>query len=123
MTAFERRTAIHNRLSGAGHRSLKRTSTTERVTVTSPARQAIAQRCQSLGPQVLLLTWPRAVTTMPASVMVANPYDVIVGHVEGCPVYVDVRTLWRSDVTSVMVDVLAAQDSADPILTIRPRRD
>jgi uncharacterized protein (DUF779 family) len=49
--------------------------------------------CRARGPHAIRLSWPAGVSYLPAKHHAAGPYDVIVGHVAGCPVYADVRQL------------------------------
>jgi len=40
-----------------------------------------------------MLTWPGGANYLPAAMHRAGPYDVVVGHVARCPIYVDLRQL------------------------------
>jgi hypothetical protein len=64
-----------------------------RLAVTGRARRALTRMCQEDGPQVLVLSWPAGATVLPAAVFAPSPFDVIIGHVAGCPMHADVRQL------------------------------
>ncbi len=68
-------------------------ATTRRLRVTRHARKALAEVCRSRGPHAVLISWPAGVAYLPTTHHSAGPYDVIIGHVSGCPVYADVRQL------------------------------
>jgi hypothetical protein len=64
-----------------------------RLHVTTYARRVLVEVCRARGPQAILISWPAGVTYLPRVHHSASPYDVIIGHVAGCPVYADVRQL------------------------------
>lgn len=67
--------------------------TDRRLRVTRHARRAVAEVRRSRGPVAIRLSWPSGVAYLPTRHHSASPYDVIIGHVAGCPVYADVRQL------------------------------
>jgi hypothetical protein len=66
-----------------------------RIVVTDRARDAITRLdvCAAGGLQALVVAWPAGVTCRPVARFSPSEFDVILGHVAGCPVYADVRQL------------------------------
>src|SRR6266700_4807878 len=64
-----------------------------RLVVTDRARDAIGCLCRAGGPQVLVVAWPVSVAYLPAARFSFGEFDVIIGHIAGCPVCADVRQL------------------------------
>jgi hypothetical protein len=61
------------------------------IVVTDRARDAIRCLCRAGGLQALVVAWPAGVTCLPVALFSPSEFDVIVGHIAGCPVYADVR--------------------------------
>jgi hypothetical protein len=91
--------------------------TDRRLRVTRHARKALAEIRRSRGPQAVRLSWPAGVTYLPTRHHSASPYDVIIGHVSGCPVYADVRQLTLFRDRRAVLDA----DHCRPLFT-SPRR-
>jgi uncharacterized protein (DUF779 family) len=98
-----------------------------RLRVTRHARKAMAEMRRAHGPHAVRISWPAGVTYLPSKHHSPSPYDVIIGHVSGCPVYADVRqlTLFRDRRA-----VLDARSSAPlftsarrPMLRLSPATD
>jgi hypothetical protein len=64
-----------------------------KVSFTFAARRALAAVCRRDGQQALVLAWPAGVSYLPHRQYVPQAFDVILGHVVGCPIYVDTRRL------------------------------
>jgi len=64
-----------------------------RLAVTDRARHALVRLCRDHGRQALLLCWPGGAVTLPLRLYAPGRFDVIIGHVARCPIYVDVRQL------------------------------
>src|SRR2546430_5129559 len=79
-----------------------------RLVVTDRARDAIRCLCRASGPQALVVAWP-AVTCLPVARFSPSEFDVILGHLAGCPVYADVRQLGS------FADTPAVLDLAEPM--------
>lgn len=52
-----------------------------------------------------MLSWPGGATYLPITCYEPGEYDVIVGHMAGCPIVVDVRQLGWSPHTRVVLDI------------------
>lgn len=87
-----------------------------RLRVTKDARRAMADLRETDGAQALLLSWPAGVACLPAAVHTPSPYEAIIGHVSGCPIYADVRQL------AMFRDRHAVLDARAHASTVRPRR-
>jgi hypothetical protein len=68
------------------------------------ARTAIVGACRRGRPQVVLLSWPGGATYLPDECYEPGEFDVVVGHVAGCPVYADVRQLAMFPDRRVLID-------------------
>src|SRR6266568_9485172 len=79
-----------------------------RLVVTNQARDAIRCLCRAGGLQALVVGWPAGVACLPVARFSPSEFDVILGHVAGCPVYADVRQLWS------FADRHAVFDLAEP---------
>ncbi|HEV7206613.1 MAG TPA: hypothetical protein VGN18_18550 [Jatrophihabitans sp.] len=64
-----------------------------RLQVTERARSVIRNLYRMNGPQCLVLCWPSGVAHLPSALHEGGPFDVIIGHVAGCPIYADLRQL------------------------------
>jgi len=64
-----------------------------RVTFTEAARTVIAAACGRFGQHAVLLAWPAGATYLPCDSYLPSECDVVLGYVEGCPIYVDARRL------------------------------
>jgi hypothetical protein len=62
-----------------------------RLHVTVRARRALRDLVAESGPQHVIVAWPAGATTLPAAMHTVSPHEAIVGHVAGCPIFVDVR--------------------------------
>ena len=80
-----------------------------RLVVTDRARDAIRCLCRAGGLQALVVGWPVDVTCLPVARFSPSEFDVILGHIAGCPVYADVRQLGS------FADTPAVLDLAEPI--------
>ena len=80
-----------------------------RLVVTDRARDAIRCLCRAAGLQALVVAWPAGVTCLPVARLSPSEFDVILGHIAGCPVYADVRQLGS------FADTPAVLDLAEPI--------
>ncbi len=80
-----------------------------RLVVTNRARDAISCLCRAGGLQALVVAWPADVTCLPVAMFSPNEFDVILGHIAGCPVYADVRQL------GLFADRHAVLDLAEPM--------
>ena len=76
-----------------------------RIAVTPAARSAIAELSQTCGQQALLLAWPAGAACVPTDCYRPYEYDVIVGHVEGCPIFADIRRLGLYADRRVVLDI------------------
>jgi hypothetical protein len=95
-----------------------------RLSVTDPARAALSLLRDTSGPHVIVLAWPGAVTTCPAGQFQPGPYHVIIGHVERCPMYADLRQLAQFPRTRVLLDANGTRlPRRLPHLRLRPIRD
>lgn len=78
-----------------------------RLRVTRHARKTMAELRRQRGPHTVLVSWPAGVAYLPSTHHSASPYDVIIGHVSGCPVYSDVRQLGLFRDRRVVLDAAA----------------
>lgn len=88
--------------------------TAHRVEFTPAARSAIAAAIEADGPQVVLLSWPAGATYLPSHCYIPDEFDVVLGHIDGCPVYSDARRLSLFTNRHVVLD-------ADDCSTYHPR--
>ncbi|HTZ42826.1 MAG TPA: hypothetical protein VMB79_03115 [Jatrophihabitans sp.] len=71
--------------------------TDRQLTITDQARATVGQLAEGGHRIAILLDWPTDPATEtfagfePADDFEPDPCDAIIGHVEGCPVYVDLR--------------------------------
>ena len=108
-----------------------------RVTFTEAARNVLAAACRRFGRQVVLLAWPAGATYLPCDSYLPGECDVVLGYVEGCPVYADTRRLALFTHRRLVRDadrrspgrlhpplharaVLAVSDDARPAVALRP---
>jgi uncharacterized protein (DUF779 family) len=92
-----------------------------KVAFTPAARRVLAAVCRRDGQQAVLLAWPAGVAYLPLEHYVPNAFDVIVGHVEACPVYADTRRLALFRNSHVVLDATAGSPSPrHPTLSARP---
>ena len=90
-----------------------------RLVVTGAARDAIGRLCRDDGRQAVLLCWPGGAVCLPLSLYTPAAFDVIIGHIARCPIYVDVRQLRFTAGTHAVLD--ATQACAQrPVLRLRP---
>src|SRR5262249_18295129 len=64
-----------------------------RLVVTDAARDAIRRLCRDTGRQALVLSWPGGAVCLPSSLYTPTAFDVIIGHIARCPIFVDLRRL------------------------------
>jgi hypothetical protein len=87
--------------------------------VTDAARDAIRRVCRQTGRQAVLLSWPGGAACLPSSLYTPAAFDVIIGHIARCPIYVDVRQLRFSAGARVVLDATQAWPQR-PLLRLRP---
>ena len=81
------------------------------VVFSRAARTAIVAACRRGKRQAVLLSWPAGATYLPREYYQPSKFDVVVRHIAGCPVYVDVRRLALFRNQSVLLDVEQANRS------------
>lgn len=86
-----------------------------RLTVTSQARHELAQLRGTKGTHTVLLSWPTGAVLLPADVLTPSRYDVILGHVSGCPLIVDLRQLDLFTEVRAVLDVRRGHCSGAPL--------
>jgi uncharacterized protein (DUF779 family) len=91
-----------------------------RLTVTSRARRELARSRTERGPIALLLSWPSGAVCLPAKLFSPSAFDVIVGHVSGCPILADVRQLAFYRDRRAVLDVQRRQRGGPPVARLRP---
>jgi uncharacterized protein (DUF779 family) len=101
----------------------KRDRNSARLEVTGRARRAFARLRRDDGPQALLLSWPSGVTSLPARLFKPGTFDVIVGHISGCPIHADLRQLAYYRDRSAVLDVLRSTRRTRPLARLRPPTD
>jgi hypothetical protein len=74
------------------------------VTFSRAARTAIQAACRRGRRQAVLLSWPAGATYLPREYYQPGAFDVVVGHVAGCPIYADMRRLELFAERRVLVD-------------------
>src|SRR6266568_8958510 len=97
-----------------------------RLVVTNRARDAIRCLCRAGGLQALVVAWPADVRCLPVARFSPSEFDVILGHVAGCPVYADVRQLgFFADRCAVLDLAESMRWPERPLLQLRsaPRGD
>ena len=97
-----------------------------RLVVTDRARDAIRCLCRAAGLQALVVAWPAGVAYLPIAMFSRSEFDVILGHIAGCPVYVDVRRLGSFADTPAVLDLAEPMSWPErPLLQLRsaPRGD
>jgi uncharacterized protein (DUF779 family) len=90
-----------------------------RLVVTDAARDAISRLCRDTGRHALLLSWPGGAVCLPAALYTATAFDVIIGHIARCPIFVDLRQLRLSASARVILDATQARRRR-PLLRLRP---
>lgn len=94
-----------------------------RLAVTDRARRALVRLCHDHGQQALLLSWPGGAATIPLEHYSPGHFDVIIGHVASCPIYVDVRQLGSTPIRSAVLDVDRSAWRRDwPLLRLKRER-
>jgi uncharacterized protein (DUF779 family) len=92
-----------------------------RLTFTPAARRALVAVSRRDGQQAVLLAWSAGAAYLPCAAYVPYAFDVILGHVAGCPIYVDARRLAMFRDERVVLDVdPAARSAVQPALATRP---
>jgi hypothetical protein len=92
-----------------------------RLVVSGAARDAIGRLCRDDGLHALLLCWPGGATCLPLSLYTPTAFDVIIGHLARCPIYVDVRQLRFTAGTHAVLDATQVWKQR-PLLRLRPAR-
>jgi hypothetical protein len=64
-----------------------------RLSVTEGARQAMVRLGRDNRQPAVVLSWPGGAAHLPRTLYRPGRFDVIIGHVAGCPIYADVRQL------------------------------
>ena len=90
-----------------------------RLVGSGAARDAIGRLCRDDGRQALLLGWPGGAVCLPVSLYTPTAFDVIIGHIARCPVYVDVRQLRFTPGTHAVLDATQVWKQR-PLLRLRP---
>jgi hypothetical protein len=90
-----------------------------RLVVTDAARDAVRRLCRDTGRQVLLLSWPGGAVCLPSSLYTPTAFDVIIGHLARCPIFVDLRQLGFPAGARVVLDATHAGPRR-PLLRLRP---
>ena len=91
-----------------------------RLVVTNRARDAIRCLCRAGGLQALVVAWPGGVACLPVARLSPSEFDVILGHIAGCPVYADVRQLGSFADTPAVLDLAAPMSWPErPLLQLR----
>ncbi len=91
-----------------------------RLVVTNRARDAIRCLCRAGGPQALVVAWPADVACLPVAMFSPSEFDVILGHIAGCPVYADVRQLGSFADTPAVLDLAESMRWRErPLLRLR----
>jgi uncharacterized protein (DUF779 family) len=90
-----------------------------RLVVTDAARDAISWLCRDSGRQALLLSWPGGAVCLPAALYTPTAFDVIIGHIARCPIFIDLRQLRFSAGARVILDASQAWRRR-PLLRLRP---
>lgn len=91
-----------------------------RVAFTPAARRALTTVSRRDGQQAILLAWPAGATYLRRADYLPHTFDVILGHVAGCPIYVDTRRLALFRNQRVVLDADPAPRSAThPALAAR----
>ena len=87
------------------------TATARRLIVTDQARATVGQLAEGGHRIAILLDWPTdpyAETSAgfeAADDFVPAPYDAIIGHIDGCPVYADLRQRNTSPARQVCLEL------------------
>jgi uncharacterized protein (DUF779 family) len=90
-----------------------------RLVVTPLARRTMAGIHRAAGPQALVLSWPGGATCLPVEYFEPGDFDVIVGHVAGCPIHADLRQLACYADRFAVLDVAHAGSRAHPVMRLR----
>jgi hypothetical protein len=91
-----------------------------RLGVSERARSALIRMCRAHGLQVLLISWPAGATLLPAALFTPGPFDVIIGHVAGCPMHADLRQLGLYRDRHAVLDAPRWTLRARPVLRLLP---
>jgi hypothetical protein len=85
------------------------------LVLTDAARDAIRRLCRDTGRQALLLSWPGGAVRLPPSLYTPSPFDVIIGHIARCPIFVDLRRLgFPAGVRVVLAGLASSAPLAEP---------
>jgi hypothetical protein len=89
--------------------AVQHTSNSERMAVTNRVRSALADLVTERGPQHLIVTWPPTATCMCATDHRPEGHEAIIRHVDGCPVFLDLRQLDGFHDQPLLLDVDVAR--------------
>jgi uncharacterized protein (DUF779 family) len=89
-----------------------------RVVITDAARQVVSRIRGDGRRQALMLSWPSSATMTPVMSSRPGEFDVIIGHVQECPIYLDLRQVALFAHGDVVLDV----DHVSAWRTISARR-
>lgn len=68
------------------------------------ARAVISAVCHRDGTQTIVLSWPNGAVYLPTACYAPGKHDIVLGHVEGCPVYADLRRLALFRTREIVLD-------------------
>ena len=63
------------------------------VRFTAAARATITAACRREGSQTIIVSWPAGAAYLPSACFTPERSDVLIGRVEGCPIYADTQRL------------------------------
>lgn len=92
----------------------------QRLIVTGPARQAMADVCRHEGQQAVFLAWPTGAAYLPVAQYAPGEYDIVIGHIARCPIYADLRPLGWFAGRRVVLDIAEPpRPGRRPLLRLR----
>jgi uncharacterized protein (DUF779 family) len=92
-----------------------------RVAFTPAARRVLTRVARRDGQQAIVLAWPAGAAYLPRADYAPHDFDVILGHVAGCPIYVDTRRLALFRDQRVVLDAdPAPRSDTHPALAVQP---
>src|SRR4051794_4634084 len=91
--------------------SMSYTTVGQRFAVTARTRWALADLVAEIGPQHLIITWPPAAVCISAADHRPSGHEAIICHVDGCPVFLDLRQLASFQGHALLVDIAPAGES------------
>lgn len=91
-----------------------------RLIVSTRARRAMARLYRGGDGQAVVLSWPGGAAFLPMRLYAAGEYNVIIGHVAGCPIYADLRQLNGSGHRRLVLDTAElTRAGRRPLLQLR----